>query len=386
MRLGDENDLPDGGAAENHGSLQRDTEHPLDVAALRADDEFVERLAAGLVAPRDVPDSARGTDDELVAMLAAWVAEVRPEAIAAASGGAEARTGTIGAAGADTTTSDAGASDAGTVEPEPGATITPLRRPGRHRAVNTYGRRLAVAAALVVLATSGMAVGASDAEPGSVLWPVSKVFYAERARSVEAAIEVSTHLEQARVALREGRPDEAARQIDAAAAQLPNVRPAEGRDNLARAQQQIVESIDTASAPDTANPSAPGAPTDGQGADESVLASPPAPGQEPGTDPGSPAAPGEQEPSVAGDPGSGPTGPEGTPSAAEPQDPAGPADPAPGGEPQPTGDPEPTGEPGARARPRRLRHRPRTHRHRTHRHRRRTHHHVRRRRIRHRLG
>ena len=87
MRLGDENDLPDGGAAENHGSLQRETEHPLDVAALRADDEFVERLAAGLVAPQDVPDSARGTDDELVAMLAAWVAEVRPEAITAASGG-----------------------------------------------------------------------------------------------------------------------------------------------------------------------------------------------------------------------------------------------------------------------------------------------------------
>jgi hypothetical protein len=61
VRLGDENDLPDRGDAETRRPLPPDNEHPLDVAALRADNELVERIAAGLEAPRDVPASARGT-------------------------------------------------------------------------------------------------------------------------------------------------------------------------------------------------------------------------------------------------------------------------------------------------------------------------------------
>jgi hypothetical protein len=52
----------------------------LDVAALRVDDALVERLAAGVVGPTSVLASARSTEVELVAMLAAWVAEIRPEA------------------------------------------------------------------------------------------------------------------------------------------------------------------------------------------------------------------------------------------------------------------------------------------------------------------
>jgi hypothetical protein len=56
----------------------------LDVAALASDDALVEQLAAGAIAPTPVPPSARGTEDELVAMLAAWVADVRPEALASA--------------------------------------------------------------------------------------------------------------------------------------------------------------------------------------------------------------------------------------------------------------------------------------------------------------
>ncbi|QYN32129.1 hypothetical protein K1T35_26345 [Pseudonocardia sp. DSM 110487] len=246
MRLGDENDLPDGGGTENGGSLPQDTEHPLDVAALRADNEFIEQLAAGLVAPRDVPASARGTEDELVAMLAAWVAEVRPEALAGgSSSGPTPSAGLI----ADTAV-DVSDPDDTTGAP---AGVTPLRS-GRRRTFSPYARRLAIAAALVALATSGVAAGASDAEPGSALWPVSKVFYAERARSVEAAITVNDHLEQARAALRAGRPDEAARQIDAAAASLPGVRPAEGHDDLARVQRQLADSIGTGRPADPEEP------------------------------------------------------------------------------------------------------------------------------------
>ena len=52
---------------------------PLDLSALRADDALIDALGAGLVRP-DVPyEGCAESDRELVAMLAAWVAEVRPE-------------------------------------------------------------------------------------------------------------------------------------------------------------------------------------------------------------------------------------------------------------------------------------------------------------------
>jgi hypothetical protein len=195
VRLGDDDDRP-----ERAGPEDRETDSAFDLAALRADDAFVDQLAAGRVAPRDLPPSAKGTEDELVAMLAAWVAEVRPETLAPPA-------------------DQPNAAEAADSPTEVAAEPTPLRAArGRHRAALTspYARRLAVAAALVVLSTSGLAVGAASAEPGEVLWPVSKVFYAERARSVEAAVEVNEQLAQARVALREGRRTEAAKAIEEA--------------------------------------------------------------------------------------------------------------------------------------------------------------------------
>lgn len=57
---------------------------PLNVAALRADDALVEQLAAAAIPSAMLRAAACGTADELIAMLAAWVAEVRPEACAPA--------------------------------------------------------------------------------------------------------------------------------------------------------------------------------------------------------------------------------------------------------------------------------------------------------------
>src|ERR1700754_2869604 len=175
----------------------RGGDHTIDLAALRADDALVEELAAGLVALGQLPRETRSTDDELVAMLAAWVAEVRPED--------EALPAT--AAGASEHDDD----------PDFPATVVPLPHSkhghGKHRAVVPYARRLAVAAALVLIGTSGLAVGSSEASPGEVLWPISKVFYADRARSLEAAADVNSGLEVARTAIRQGRPADAARAI-----------------------------------------------------------------------------------------------------------------------------------------------------------------------------
>src|SRR5436309_11956430 len=55
---------------------------PLDLAALRADDDFIEHFACGRVPLAGTNDPV---DDELAAMFSAWVHEVRPETAAAAT-------------------------------------------------------------------------------------------------------------------------------------------------------------------------------------------------------------------------------------------------------------------------------------------------------------
>ncbi|NMH80788.1 hypothetical protein HF577_27325, partial [Pseudonocardia xinjiangensis] len=254
MRLGDEDDLRKGPDPEDRDPMDSndhdsDAEgHPIDLAALREDDALVEELAAGLVALGELPRESHGTDDELVAMLAAWVAEVRPDAESQAA----AVTAVTAAAGS--ADENAGSSN----------TVSALRPPsgrGKHRAVVPYARRLAAAAALLMLGTSGVAIGASEASPGEALWPVSKVFYAERARSVEAAAEVNSGLEAARTALRQGRRSEAARAIATATVRLDEVRPAEGRAKLAQEQENLLAALSGApsASPATRTPLAPSA-------------------------------------------------------------------------------------------------------------------------------
>ena len=67
----------------------------------------------------------------------------------------------------------------------------------------------AAAAAVLVIAFSGVGVGARAAEPGDRLWSLTKVLYTEHARSVEAAIEAHVQLDQASDALAQGRAGEA---------------------------------------------------------------------------------------------------------------------------------------------------------------------------------
>jgi hypothetical protein len=71
-----DNDRPAQVDPEDHES-----DSVVDLGLLRADDAFVEQLAAGLVTGRDVARSANDTEDRLIAMLSAWVAEVRPQTV-----------------------------------------------------------------------------------------------------------------------------------------------------------------------------------------------------------------------------------------------------------------------------------------------------------------
>ena len=51
-----------------------DADLPLDLAAVRADDDLIEALSAGLVPPPSGPRDPSDVEGELVALLAGWVA------------------------------------------------------------------------------------------------------------------------------------------------------------------------------------------------------------------------------------------------------------------------------------------------------------------------
>ncbi|MDT7707457.1 MAG: hypothetical protein QOG20_3064, partial [Pseudonocardiales bacterium] len=217
-------------------------DRPIDIEALRADDEFVESLVSGIVrAPREQLPS---DDPEAVlrSMLSAWVRDVRPETV----GGASDSGATTDAADVDDTVVSGPTVVAAATT---GAAAIPFRTrvagAGRHRTAEPplYARRLAVAAALVVLVGSTLAVGSYDAQPGGTLWPVTKVLYAERARSVQAAADVSTGLETVRTALKEGRRADAEAAIAAVAATLPQVAPEQGQAQLVQQQQQLATAV-----------------------------------------------------------------------------------------------------------------------------------------------
>lgn len=58
-----------------------DSDQPIDIEALWADDELINLLGAGRVPPRRKLPANAGPADELTAMLAAWVDEVQSGAI-----------------------------------------------------------------------------------------------------------------------------------------------------------------------------------------------------------------------------------------------------------------------------------------------------------------
>ncbi len=188
-----------------------------DLAAVQADDALLDALAAGMrvsPAPRygtgsgsahfGGGDRRYGPDDEIADILAAWKAEVDAEPIPEL-------------VDLDTAV----------------ATVLASSRPSR-RLLRLAP--IAAAAALVVIGMGGVTVGSASAEPGSALWPVSKVLFSERASSVEAADRVETHIVKAKVALTQGDPAAASQELKQADTDLGKVRPQEGHEQLADVQ------------------------------------------------------------------------------------------------------------------------------------------------------
>ena len=199
LRGGD--DRPDG-----PDDLALDDE-PADLAAVHADDQRVSAMADPDLWLSLHADDGPDVEDRLFAMLDAWRSDIQAEsarplitvkqAMAALAAGKSARW-------------------------------------QKRRFIPLAG-----AAAALVVAISGVAVGAKDAEPGDALWGVSKVLYTERAQSVEAAAKVKGSLAKAQRALASGRTSEAVKELAQAQTGLPAVRDQEGRDALVAQQHDL---------------------------------------------------------------------------------------------------------------------------------------------------
>ena len=189
-----------------------DVEEPIDLVAVQADDELISALAAGM----SLSMSGGGeyhADDQVVAMLSAWRADVTDEPIP-----------------------DLVDLDAAVAAVQAGIKANRSARSARTRHLVP----VAAAAAFLVLVGGGVSIGSANAEPDSTLWPVSKVLFSERAASVEAAVRVSDKIESAKQALTEGKPQAAVAELQQAQSDLSAVRPQEGQAQLVDVKDYLV--------------------------------------------------------------------------------------------------------------------------------------------------
>ena len=161
---------------------------PIDLVAVQADDELVNALGTGAVvtygdrAPGSDPDPRRTRDERVVAMLAAWRAEIEADPIPELIDLDTAVAAVVAGVKAD-------------------AAGTRRKRAARLR----HLAPLAAAAAIIVAAVTGVGLGSQNAMPGDALWPVQKVVNPDRAESVETKLVVESRFEAVRTALADRR-------------------------------------------------------------------------------------------------------------------------------------------------------------------------------------
>jgi hypothetical protein len=201
-------DYPMNGPRRRRGGDPDDLlDTPVDLAAVQADDALLDML--GGAGP-----GLGGADAELAQVLVAWRRDVETEPV-----------GEL----VDTDTAT--------------AVIGAARRPAprRHPVLAPF----AVAAAVLVIAFSGVGLAAKSAQPGDQLWSLTKVLYSEYARSVETANQVEDELGKVETALKKGEvtPAEAKKSLDQIKEQLEVVDEREGKTELATRRDKLEKEL-----------------------------------------------------------------------------------------------------------------------------------------------
>lgn len=194
-----------------------EAEFAADLSAVQADDALLDALGGS------DPSIADGLgDQELNALLMAWRRDIDSEPLA-----------------------------------ELVDVDTALRTVGTAAMAKRYaarGRRrllvpVAVAAAVLAIAFTGTGLAARSAQPGDTLWGLTKVLYADHARSVEAAATAKVDLEKANLAIAGGNLDAARQALKEAQAALNQVTDDENRNQLIEQHRQLSAQLENPQAP-----------------------------------------------------------------------------------------------------------------------------------------
>jgi hypothetical protein len=189
-------------------STDEDYDGPVDLSALRADDELLTALCSF-----DNSMSAADQDPELKSLLLSWRLDVDAEPIVEL---------------VDTDTAMAAI--------EVGSRIR-KRKP-------RYLVPLASAAAVLVIVFAGMGLAARNAQPGDTLWALSQMLYTDHARSVEAAASIRDDLHHATELMEQGHFEEARTVLAQAQQALPSVDTEDGKVTLQQQQQTLLDQLD----------------------------------------------------------------------------------------------------------------------------------------------
>lgn len=193
--------------------LATEASEPVDMAQVRADDAFIEDLANA-----NWSTDAEAVDERMASLLLSWRDDVNSESLGPVI---------------DLDTAVAAIR---------GAPRPPVKR-------QLFGS-LAAAAAVLIIAFTGVGFAARDAVPGNPLFGVTKVLYSDKAKSVEAAVAVRTQLDAANEALDSGRFDEAQAALVQAKEKLPVVAAEDGQGALVAQTEQLIARIEEQQRPD----------------------------------------------------------------------------------------------------------------------------------------
>lgn len=189
------------------------------------------------------------------------------------------------------------------------AAVTTIRSAAlaRKRGPGDRKRRMlvpvAAAAAVLAITFSGTSVAARDAQPGDTLWGLTKVLYADKARSVQAATDVRADFELARIAIAQGQLEEARQALEEAKVALGEVAAEDNRDELAAEHDALMSRVDEEEKPPP-EPTTTPAPAESTASSSSTTPEP----TEPSIEPVQP----QPEPTTPSAPPSGSTEPEPT--------------------------------------------------------------------------
>ena len=204
------------GAGSQHADPYADANvdgTPVDIAAVRRDDELIDAIAS------DGPVATDSTDEyQIASLLANWRAELTMPPLPAAPD-----LDTVFAA----------------VNQEIGARAARASAGGRLRLV----RPIVGAAAAIALVVGGMTAFSYNAEPGDPLWKVKQVVFSEQANSTMANIETSSDLEEAQKLLDNGKPAAAKEKLEHAASRVTEVNDAQDRDALLEMWKKLNEQV-----------------------------------------------------------------------------------------------------------------------------------------------